>query len=163
MPVLTSFLSLTVLSLLKGIIGTPDPRVLSGVEDEHCSKADSLTPFTTSNYSVTTTSQLEFWFVVNPQLGLQITGREGYPAERQSTLAQGALARRPLPPSAFQERLDAFNSRLAAVGQPTVETVEMMAARLYTGPMFEKYAHKAMPHTTLACLTRHLTAASSGG
>ena len=53
---------------LGGIVGSPSPHVLSAMEQEHCKEVDSRTPFTTGNYGVRTTCEIEWRFVDNPEV-----------------------------------------------------------------------------------------------
>ena len=51
---------------LEGKIGTPQPRVEEAMEAEHTRRSDSQVSFTTGNYGVTTTSEIEYASVVSP-------------------------------------------------------------------------------------------------
>ena len=42
---------------LDGLIGPPNPDLVKGMHGEHCERTDSKVPFTTSNYSIETTSR----------------------------------------------------------------------------------------------------------
>jgi hypothetical protein len=44
---------------LEALIGLPHPKFMSAMEREHCSMNDSRTPFTTTNYKIETTSEIE--------------------------------------------------------------------------------------------------------
>ena len=52
---------------LEAAIGPPDPNVRDAMEREHTASPDSLEPFTTANYLVTTTPADEWWFVAEPE------------------------------------------------------------------------------------------------
>ena len=52
-------------------IGSPDPKVFKDMMLDHCQKADSQVEFTTGNYSVVTTSEVEWKFVVEPEVPLK--------------------------------------------------------------------------------------------
>lgn len=43
---------------------------------EHTAEADSQTFFEASNYGTRTTSEIEWWFVVDPDHGLERLGRQ---------------------------------------------------------------------------------------
>ena len=51
---------------LEGMVGPPSAAVWKGMEYEHVSAADAVTPLRTSNYDVSTTSTAEWYFVVDP-------------------------------------------------------------------------------------------------
>ena len=51
---------------LEGRIGEPQAAVFETMRSEHQKRVDSLAEFTTGNYGVTTTSALEWLFVVEP-------------------------------------------------------------------------------------------------
>ena len=48
-------------------IGSPDPKVFKDMMGDHCSRSDAQVEFTTGNYSVVTTSEVEWKFVVEPE------------------------------------------------------------------------------------------------
>jgi hypothetical protein len=123
----------TFFSGLEGLVGSPSPRLADAIAREHCKATDSLEEFTTPNYSVTTTPPVEFYFVVEPSTGLAKLGREAWPTE--AGLAPGQSGREPKPLSAFDDARAAINARLAKLDSPPLGQFELMAARLYTGPM----------------------------
>ena len=52
-------------------IGSPDPKVLKDMAADHCSRPDAQVEFTTGNYSVVTTSEVEWKFVYEPETPLK--------------------------------------------------------------------------------------------
>ena len=52
-------------------IGSPDPKVLKDMMADHCSRPDAQVEFTTGNYSVVTTSEVEWKFVTEPETPLK--------------------------------------------------------------------------------------------
>lgn len=52
-------------------IGSPDPKVLKDMTADHCSRSDSQVEFTTGNYNVVTTSEVEWKFVKEPETPLK--------------------------------------------------------------------------------------------
>ena len=52
---------------LEAKIGAPNPSVETAMTGEHTQSADSKEEFTTGNYGVTTTPEIEWLFVVEPQ------------------------------------------------------------------------------------------------
>ena len=127
----------TFFSGLEGLIGSPSPRLADAIAREHCKSVDSHEDFTTPNYSVTTSSSVEFHFVVEPSTGLAKLGRDAWPVE--AGLAGGQIGREAKPLSSFDEPRAAINARLAKLDAPPLGEFELMAARLYTGPMYVKY------------------------
>ena len=51
---------------LDGLLGPPAHNMREAIKDEHCSAADSHTPFEGLNYKFETTSNTEYWFVAAP-------------------------------------------------------------------------------------------------
>ena len=104
---------------LDGYIGLPSHKVYHQMEMEHCFAADSLDTFVTSNYGGTQTNpRLEWEFVVCPVPDKEYPGiiRQADPLEKfldDPTAALAGLARE-----------------------------EVIAIRLFTGPMFMKYNAK---------------------
>ena len=97
-------------------LGLPNPNVMRAMQDEHTKKADSLVVFSTHNYGLTsTTPAVEWEFVVNPQDAKEYPGKL-----RQSK----PLAR--------------FLSH-EMVAKANLTEPEVVAMRLYTGPMYQKY------------------------
>ncbi|MGB2470210.1 MAG: hypothetical protein ACPIA5_05100, partial [Flavobacteriales bacterium] len=50
-----------------------------------------------------------------------------------------SVCRRPLSLNELGAKLETRNARLKVLGEPELQLVEAMAARLYTGPAFAKY------------------------
>lgn len=44
----------------QGLIGAPEPELKPAMEREHCDALDSLNPYETGNYHITTTSEIEW-------------------------------------------------------------------------------------------------------
>ena len=55
---------------LDALVGLPSAQVLAAMAHEHCGEADAREWFTSPNYRVTTTSEIEWTFVTNPAGGL---------------------------------------------------------------------------------------------
>ena len=128
----------TFLGGLEARVGTPRPDVQAAMQREHCNETDSVEPFTASNYGITTTSRTEWWFAFNPKEGLKKLALATWPSEDPSRLPHIKAARKPEPLGALSDKLAHFNGKLAALGRE-VSQVELLAAKLYTGPMFIKY------------------------
>ena len=95
---------------------------------EHTAAADSTDQFCTSNYAVTTTPKIEWWFVVEPERGTE------WPVEGALREAPDKR-RKPLPLRELDARRRKENGRLRRLGEPELLQVEVFGARLYTGPM----------------------------
>ena len=141
---------------LEAIVGSPHPMVEEGMSREHCTSVDSFVPFTTDNYLIRTTSQVEWWFVVDPtgallspeRLGssyqaLGLTPSSSYPVENAARLANGAKPRAPRALADFDAELCATNARLEEHHQTPCGREELVGARLYTGPMYMKVLQTA--------------------
>ena len=61
---------------------------------EHTGEADSRSEFTSPNYRVTTTSEVEWHFVTDPVGGLAATGREAWPIEQSMAESDDPAVRR---------------------------------------------------------------------
>ncbi|KAL1496498.1 hypothetical protein AB1Y20_016452 [Prymnesium parvum] len=123
---------------LEGVVGTPSPRVLHEMRAEHTARADADAPFSSDNYSVLTSSRVEWYFVAAPHEGLAACALEEYPKERGG-VAASASPRVPTPLDDFVAPLEERNAKLREMGQPEIIREEALAARLYTGPTFVKY------------------------
>ena len=138
---------------LEQLIGECRKDVLAAMKEEHCDVVstgqplfgESKTSFTTSNYGVATTPEQEWLFVVEPGLvGAMSAGRDmGTDRDRGNREARVAADLL----SNAAELLSAsfaFEQAGVKVTQEQVEALpllleEVIALRLYTGPMFEIY------------------------
>ena len=66
---------------LEGVIGGPNPNLQQAMADEHLHRSESTQEFTTNNYGVTTTSEIEWLYVVEGYSGLNLLGRSSWPEE----------------------------------------------------------------------------------
>ena len=102
---------------------------------EHCESADSQNDFKTSNYALTTTSEKEWWFVVDPVRGIDKFGGQ-FPVEfpddevKRSYMRTEDRARKAIPLATFTDKLRAINAQLESNGYLKVLDEEMIAARL---------------------------------
>ena len=147
---------------LAAIIGKrPEVPLLQAMKQEHHGAADSREPFTTGNYSISTTSAIEHTFVVAPQEGPRLmesarpfllgeAAPSGAGPDEQDSWwphepalrddpTRRSHCRVPRPMEEFAEARAEVDTHLAAVGVPPIRDDEFIALRLYTGPMFEKY------------------------
>ena len=129
---------------LEGIVGSPNPKIKEGMEHEHTRgpSTESKDWFTTGNYSVTTTSEVEWAFVVEDGATPAQFGLPAWPVEAPESLPEGMRdegGRQRQPLATFEAAATALNEQLTAARQPRAILEELIAARLYTGPMFTKY------------------------
>jgi hypothetical protein len=129
----------TFYSGLEAVVGAPSPQVLTGMQREHCNAEDSVIPFTTPNYRMSTTSRIEWWFVYDPTTGRKEMRLDEWPAEHPDTIKGSARPREAKPPSEFHEARQANNAKLRSMDAPTIMVEEFVGCRLYTGPCFTKY------------------------
>ena len=133
-------------------LGPPPPDPSDRMRQEHCDAADAELPFIPSGGGEPTTSMLEYWYVVDPQGGLVRLGRRAWPAGR--AMPQSA--------SSFERLREVVNGKLRAAAELELEMRDLVAARLYTGPLACKYdaALRALHEPTASGALA--TAASAG-
>ena len=128
---------------LEGLIGPPSPNFDDALRAEHCVAVDSNVKFITSNYSVTTTSHVEWLFVVDPLDGLAIIGGAceknavgSWPCwpEEQKLLdiQRKDLARKPRSLNKLRNQRKEVNISLVKADCAPLVDAEMIAGRLYT-------------------------------
>mmetsp|Transcript_3500 Transcript_3500/g.7457 ORF Transcript_3500/g.7457 Transcript_3500/m.7457 type:complete len:1156 (+) Transcript_3500:3-3470(+) len=111
-----------------------DGDVAAAVKKEHTECADSDETFTTSNYKVETTSRTEYEFV-HSENGAQ----QRWPEERCPTMAPDKK-RKHKPPSKIKAEMEKINEKLEKTNAAArLVLPEVLCARLYTGPLYEKY------------------------
>ena len=115
---------------LEAKIGPPDPLVFDAMQREHMEAADSVEPFTTFNYGVTTTPRTEWCFVVEPELC------EEWPVEAK-LVDTPKMQRKPMSSRDLDAALARVNAKLKALCEALLLREESIGARLYTGPMCE--------------------------
>jgi len=125
---------------LEMVIGPPKPKLLDAMLREHCGESDSAVPFIARNFGTRTQSRIEWWFVYDPEHGLDILELGQWPVE-QSLVDKGLSShcRKPLPPNKFDHERTSRNVQLSKLGHAGLLIAELLAARLYTGPMYRKY------------------------
>jgi hypothetical protein len=124
---------------LQGRVGQPSPNLRLAMRTEHCSSTDSDIEFTTRNYGITTTPKIEWHAVLDPVDGLAQLKRTGYPEETFGIAQAHKRANRLRPLKELLPALQEKNERLNALGEPPLLNDELLAGRLYSGPMFLKY------------------------
>jgi hypothetical protein len=104
-----------------------------GMQLEHTSQKDASEPFTSSN-GVTTTSEVEWRFAYCP------SDEEEYPERKGFATEHPEWCRASKPMSELMELLEVkANCRLRKEGHNELIEEEVLAGRLYTGPMYQKY------------------------
>mmetsp|Transcript_24188 Transcript_24188/g.70892 ORF Transcript_24188/g.70892 Transcript_24188/m.70892 type:complete len:652 (-) Transcript_24188:3-1958(-) len=122
---------------LEATIGIPHPKILEAMEREHVASVESETEFETGNYSIKTSSRIEWWYVVDPTNGLEkVPGLEDWPTEPELSICK---RRRPVPLHTFNTAVAEVTAQLRKQAMPAMIKEELIGARLYTGPMFQKY------------------------
>ena len=94
------------------------------------SMVDAELIFEPPNYLINTNSKIEWWAVADPPRGLAECGLEHYPKEQRV----GSPNRKLYSPDDYQDRRNAMNDKLAAVGEPPLQLPGFISLRLYTGP-----------------------------
>ncbi|CAK0793558.1 unnamed protein product, partial [Prorocentrum cordatum] len=148
---------------LEDLIGSPDPRVERAMMREHCNADDSRIEWTTENYGITTTPEIEWHFVCGkneePKTARRVSrsgtrdlgsGRDAPPSLGpaqgdapsswkwpRETVTQHRREWKDI--GDFKDVFDGINAKLKEKGEQPLELVEWIGGRLYTGPMFEKY------------------------
>ena len=139
---------------LEGQVGSPSPKVWQMMAEEHTNRGDSNCTFSTSNYSLTSTSSIEYKFVAEPDA----PPSEGWPVEdkiRRAEIgdegadydairASGAKMRQPRPLAELEADMERLvNVVLKKLGEPLLTIEEAIGLRLYTGPLY------ATQHSTI--------------
>jgi hypothetical protein len=126
---------------LEGIVGSPNPKVLDGMRDDHLQGpgTESSDVFTTSNYGVETQSRIEWHFVASGNATPEQLRIPCWPMETADKLPDRACARQRRSLESLELAAAEKNRQLREANQPEVVMEEMIAAILYTGPMFVKY------------------------
>ena len=139
---------------LDGLIGGCDKNVEKAIEHEHTTFSDSHSPFRTTNYGILTTSHTEYWFVKDYK---QLEGKVLIPKETVTeALKKSGKPREPKALADFEKARAKVNQELSLVmkqkeseaaenlkeepfqSSHEFSPVELLACRLYTGPMFTK-------------------------
>jgi hypothetical protein len=123
---------------LEGLIGPPvllNGSVRDAMAHEHVSSPDSHASFSTSNGIEGATPATEWAFVVQPTTNSSYAERDGEFRTRHPE-----WCRQPIPLAEMEERMETtVNARLRARGHATLDVDELIAGRLYTGPMWGPY------------------------
>ena len=114
---------------LESRIGTPNPRVMEGMKNEHCIASNAKKKFRTNNYNLVTWPAQEWDFVVDPQDGVAYPHtpelKKDWPIGMEW---KGEHGRKLVKLEKYMEIIEVKKAEL--------KEVEVVAVRLYTGPMF---------------------------
>jgi len=115
--------------------------VLEGIRNDHLKGpgTESSDVFTTSNYGVETQSRIEWHFVASSDVTPEQLRIPCWPNESAEKLPDRACARRRRSLEALEAAVADNNRHLREANQPEMMLEEIIAACLYTGPMFVKY------------------------
>ena len=111
---------------LERIVGSPKPNVIEAMAADHCESVDSKEDFTANNYEVTTTSEMEWRFVAEPDHPDIANGT--FPAERKPL--SYAMRRKPMSKSSLDRLREETNKELLKINEKKLIREELIAARL---------------------------------
>ena len=130
---------------LTGLLGPPEEGdAQAAMLAEHCTRPDSQEWFSVGNYGTTTTSEIEYAYVVNPtQAALEQLrlGDAGWPREARLIRAGPDFAscmRKPRPLSDFEAQRAKMDLRVRELTGGAFPLEALIGGRLYTGPLFVK-------------------------
>jgi len=130
---------------LESFLGPPKKLLYEAMEKEHCDSVDSHIKYCSSNYGIKTNSRIEWNFVINPsEKNLDKLNLNEWP---QETELNSKDRRKPKPIDDFEDDLDEINVRLRRLELPRMTIIEVIALRLYSGPMGVKYNKMIRSHT----------------
>jgi hypothetical protein len=116
----------------EALIGVPNPKIMEGMRQEHCSRANATTEFRSPNYNLVTRPDLEWRFVTAP------SEDDDYPHTPKDKARwkagndwKGEEGRDMVALEKFLE--------MDEVKRAGLTPEEVIALRLYTGPMFSCY------------------------
>jgi hypothetical protein len=131
---------------LESFIGTANPKIDETMRKEHAEHADSDKDWGTANYGITITSYIEFQFVCDHECKdeklenvWKKLGIFTWPVETKN-LPDEERGRQPVSLVSFKDELNEKNDELKRINMTCLQLCELVGARLYTGPMFEKYS-----------------------
>jgi hypothetical protein len=129
------------------LIGTPNPKIMQGMQTEHCLRGNSRRKFTTGNYNLTTMPATEWEFVVEPKEG------KAYPhTPKEKTLWPKDVEWNGKSGREAEDVEDIMKRKQVTLAG--LLKMEVIALRLYTGPMFVLYnaVLRGFPEKDVKCL-----------
>jgi hypothetical protein len=129
------------------LIGTPNPKIMQGMQAEHCLRGNSQREFTTGNYNVTTTPAIEWEFVMEPKEGVP------YPHTPKDKTLWPSKENWKGDSGRETKNLDVYTAE-KQVKLAGLMKEEVIGLRLYTGPMFVLYnaVLRGYPEKDVKCL-----------
>ena len=122
---------------LEFFLGSPKKLLYEAMEKEHCGSTDSDVEFFADNYGIKTNSKIEWNFVIDPsKKNLKKLNLNKWPLE---TKLDHEHWRKPRPIDYFEDDLAGINVRLQRLGMPRMTIIEVIALRIYSGPMGTKF------------------------
>ena len=141
------------------MIGPPllfNGKLDESMKQEHTARDDSSLEFTSSN-GVTTTSATEWEVVMTPEPGRDYPDRSGFVASDVRRRARNLVPIEELRPAMEQQ-----NKRLKELKQSEMVMEELIAARLYTGPMCVPFLPPAAAPPLVHALPHQVSQVQSG-
>jgi hypothetical protein len=124
-------------------IGAPNPKIFKGMRNEHCFRDNAEGEFKTSNYNIRTCPRQEWEFVVDPKPGFRYPHT---PAEKEQWPIveewRGPHGRSVIHIKEFVKNPN-VDKMIKKAG---LRIEEVIAVRLYTGPMFVLVQTPPAPH-----------------
>ena len=144
---------------LEGRLGPPDPKLMEAMESEHRRSADSQEAFISSNYGISTTSETEWLYVVDPDGGMAHLGIDSWPSEQHSIEWEHKRQHRNASPlAAFEAARHDVNRQFRAMEEPPLMLEELIGARMYTGcarpHSYSPRAQHVHQHVHTPCIPR---------
>lgn len=108
---------------LNALVGAPNPDLMTTMRDEHTMRYDSCGEFSHAPYWIKTTSEIEWYFVTDPEGGPAKLSLSQWPAEGEDAVEKCTVSnrlhalepgdkRKPLPLSYFRDKLNRHNQVL---------------------------------------------------
>jgi cell division septum initiation protein DivIVA len=122
---------------LEAIVGGPNPKLLEGMEGEHLNGpgTESTDTFTPGNYGITTSSLIEWKFIVDEEATPKQVGLDRWPEESVEKLPDRSLCRKHRPLADIKKEAEYRNEQLAKGKNSGLGVEELIAAVSYTGPV----------------------------
>jgi hypothetical protein len=122
---------------LEAIVGGPNPKLLEGMEGEHLNGpgTESTDTFTPGNYGITTSSLIEWKFIVDEEATPKQLGLDRWPEESVEKLPDRSLCRKHRPLADIKKEAEYRNEQLAKGKNSGLGVEELIAAISYTGPV----------------------------
>ena len=121
---------------LSSFLGAPKKLLYEAMEEEFCDSDDSDLDFCAGNYGIITNSRIEWHFVIDPsEKSLKKLNCDEWPSE---TTLDPNDRRKCRTIDSFDDDLAQTNVKLHRLGMPSMTIIEVIALRLYSGPIGSK-------------------------